>query len=52
MSFYKSPRSSNSGSLSLSNYSSPDECLSEDTAEKVQSCRDICYFELPYSFKR
>lgn len=52
ISFYKSPRSSGSGSLSLSNYSSPDEYLSEDIAEKVQECRDTCYFELPYHSKR
>lgn len=52
ISFYKSPRSSGSGSLSLSNYSSPDEYLSEDIAEKIQEWRDTCYFELPYSSKR
>lgn len=52
VSMYKSPRSSGSGSLSLSNYSSPDELSSEETMERVEACRDICYFELPYSFKR
>ncbi|GBM47088.1 Intraflagellar transport protein 46 [Araneus ventricosus] len=48
----RSPRSSPSASLSLSNSSSRNEMLNEDVLNKVQEYRDHCYLELPYSSKR
>ncbi|KFM58578.1 Intraflagellar transport protein 46-like protein, partial [Stegodyphus mimosarum] len=48
----RNSRSPGSGSLSLSDYSSHDGNSDEDTQNKVQEFRDLCYFELPYSSKR
>lgn len=52
---YERPKSAGSGSLHLSEYSSSnwdDEVLSGDTKEKIDACRDMCYYELPYSHSR